>query len=79
MRPYVVTERRCVWNKTFLLGPIVWNKVISCFISPHFIMFLIREMTTKASNGAVLGFYVLRAVHTEQLQLRFYYLNKWVS
>ena len=40
MRPYMVTKRRCVWNKTFLLGPIVWNKVISCFISPLFIMFL---------------------------------------
>ena len=39
------------WNKTFLFGPIVWNKVISCFISPIFIMFLhIREMPTKSSN-----------------------------
>ena len=49
MRPYMATKRRCVWNKTFLLGPIVWNKVISCFISPLFIMFL-HEMATKALN-----------------------------
>ena len=40
MRPYMVTKRRCDWNKTFLLGPIAWNKVISCFISSLFIMFL---------------------------------------
>ena len=51
MRPYIVTQGRCVWNKTFLLGPIVWNKVISCFTSPLFIMFLyMREMATKDSN-----------------------------
>ena len=48
MRPYMVTKRRCVWNKTFLLGPIVWNKVISYFISPRF---YIHQMTTKAGNG----------------------------
>ena len=42
MRPYMVSERRCIWNKTFLLGPIVWNNVISCFISPLFIMFLYK-------------------------------------
>ena len=36
MRPYMVTERSCVWNKTFLLGPIVWNKV---FFMLHFTTF----------------------------------------
>ena len=52
-RPNMVTKRRCVWKKTFLLGPIVWNKVISCFISPLFIIFLyIHDMPTKASNDA---------------------------
>ena len=40
MRRYVVTKRRCVWNKIFLLGHLVWNKVISFFISLFFIMFL---------------------------------------
>ena len=30
MKPYMVTKRRCVLDKTF---SIVWNKVISCFIS----------------------------------------------
>ena len=49
---YMVTKMRCHWNKTFLLGPIFWNKVITCFISPLFIMFLhICEMPTKASNA----------------------------
>ena len=42
MRPYMVIKRRCVWNKTFLLGPIVWYNVISCFISPLFMMFIYR-------------------------------------
>ena len=42
MRPYMVTKRRCVWNKTFLLGHFML----------HFIMFLIRQMTTKASNAS---------------------------
>ena len=37
-------------------GPIVWNKVISCFISLLFIMFLyIRQMTTKASSSGSSG------------------------
>ena len=52
-RPYMVTQRRCVWNKTFLLGPIVCNMVISCIL-PLFIMFLcvhqIPATPTKASN-----------------------------
>ena len=52
-RPNMVTKRRFVRNKTFLLGPIVLNKVISCFISTRFIIFLyIHEMPTKASNDA---------------------------
>ena len=52
MRPYMVIKMRYDWNKAFLLGLIVWNKVISCFISPLFIMFLyIREMLTKAGDG----------------------------
>ena len=45
------SQKEGVWNKRFVFGPIVWNKVISCFISPIFIMFLhIREMPTKSSN-----------------------------
>ena len=57
MRPYMVTKRRYVQNKTFLLGPIVWNKVILCCISPLFIMFLyIREMATKTSNEVAIIF-----------------------
>ena len=52
---YMVTKRRFVWNKTFLLGSIVWNKIILCFNSPLFIMFLyICEMPTKASNGIIM-------------------------
>ena len=38
-RPYMVTKRSCVWNKTFPLG--------YCML--HLIMFL-YQMTTKASN-----------------------------
>ena len=34
-KPYVVTKIWCVWNKTFLLGPLVWNKKFSCFIHFH--------------------------------------------
>ena len=36
----MVTKRRCVWDKTFPLGHFML----------HFIMFLIHQMTTKASN-----------------------------
>ena len=49
-RPNMVTKRRCTWNKTFLLGSIVRNKVISCFISPLSKCFYIRVMPIKASN-----------------------------
>ena len=49
----ILNERRCM-EETFLLGPIVWNKVILCFISPLFIMFLSVYQNpttpTKASN-----------------------------
>ena len=51
MRPHLVTKRRFVRNKAFLLGPIVWDKAMSCFISLLFRMLLyIRKMPTKASN-----------------------------
>ena len=36
-------------TKHFYWVPTVWNKAISCFISPLFIMFL-YEMPTKTSN-----------------------------
>ena len=49
-RPYMVTKRRCVWNKTLLLGPTVWNKAISFFISPFIHNVSLYEMPTKASN-----------------------------
>ena len=39
MRPYILTKRRCICNKKFRLGPIVWKKIISRFISQLFIMF----------------------------------------
>ena len=42
-RPYMVTAEGVYGTKTFLLGPIVWNKVISCFIAELFIMFLYRS------------------------------------
>ena len=35
----LVTKRKYVWIKTFLLGYIVWNKFTSCFMSLLFIMF----------------------------------------
>ena len=55
MRPYKVIKRS-VWNITFLLGSIVWDKVISFFISLHvlFITFLcahqILATPTKPNN-----------------------------
>ena len=50
-RPYMITKRRCDQNITFLLDLIVWNKVISCFISWLFIMFLYTwNAPTKVSS-----------------------------
>ena len=51
--PYMVIKR-CVWNKTFLLGHIVWNKD---HFMLHFTTFGIThtgEMTTKASNVIII-------------------------
>ena len=45
---YMVIKRWCVWNKTFLLCAIVWNKVISCFISPLFILLLYTSNDHKS-------------------------------
>ena len=36
----IYCHKKVCLEQKFLLGPIVWNKVISCFISPLFIMFL---------------------------------------
>ena len=33
-------KKKCVSGKKILVGPIVWNKAISCFISPLFMRFL---------------------------------------
>ena len=43
-RPYLVTKRRCDWNKTFRLGHFMLH-------FKTFIMFLFVYMTTKASNA----------------------------
>ena len=50
-RPYMVTKRRCVWNKTFPLSHLILHFTT-------FIMFLyIHEMTTKAHNVTQISHY----------------------
>ena len=45
-------KKKVCLEQNVSIGSIVGNKVISCFISPLFMVFLyIREMTTKANNG----------------------------
>ena len=50
MRPYMVTKRRCVWNKTFLLGPIIGIRSFHASFYHFSWCFYICVMTTKASN-----------------------------
>ena len=51
-------KKVCLEKKNISTGSDCKEKVISCFISPLFIMFLyIRKMTTKASNGKIFIFY----------------------
>ena len=40
MRSCIWPQKEGVWDKRFLLDPIVCNKINSCFISPFFIMVL---------------------------------------
>ena len=50
---YVPNKKVCL-EQNFLCGPIVWNKVILCFIHHFSQCFYIREIPTKASNDSCL-------------------------
>ena len=41
-------KKKVCLEKNVSIGPIVWNKVISCFISPYFIMFLYTSNDHKS-------------------------------